>query len=355
MESDLTTQLLHDKDEENYQWSRRGLAAYCQIPDDIAQLYAMANLSIGPKLRTMEDRVALTLAVPQNLKHLLLGTNSLYRHHSVQMYREVRLHPWSRTSILIFSGLLAAGCGMTALMVNIAPLPPPGNGPPEPGGTRIGITIFYGLLALLGGGWLYFFNSAKAKAQFTRPVAGSTSFGGARPLSVTIIGSFLLLSVAMFMILGFCAVPATFFGLLVIGLPGHLLYIGFGGIALWLGIGLLRLNPLARFVAVGYFTFLVLNGLLFFVVLPGYTQRVNTSLAILPSELRPAQVGGYARSMAASMLTSVLINAIPIWFLLTGRDAIYFLLEKREGHIQEVCEFEMRGGLCRNQRYQSPY
>lgn len=90
MESDLTTQLLHDKDEENYQWSRRGLAAYCQIPDDIAQLYAMANLSIGPKLRTMEDRVALTLAVPQNLKHLLLGTNSLYRHHSVQMYREVR-------------------------------------------------------------------------------------------------------------------------------------------------------------------------------------------------------------------------------------------------------------------------
>lgn len=231
-----------------------------------------------------------------------------------------KLRPWSRTSILIFSGLLAAGCGMTALMVNIAPLPPPGNGPPEPGGTRIGITIFYGLLALLGGGWLYFFNSAKAKAQFTRPVAGSTSFGGARPLSVTIIGSFLLLSVAMFMILGFCAVPATFFGLLVIGLPGHLLYIGFGGIALWLGIGLLRLNPLARFVAVGYFTFLVLNGLLF-VVLPGYTQRVNTSLAILPSELRPAQVGGYARSMAASMLTSVLINAIPIWFLLTGRDA----------------------------------
>jgi len=80
--------------------------------------------------------------------------------------------------------------------------------------------------------------------------------------------------------------PTVFLGYLVSGPPAHALNIAYGGVSLWLGIALLRLTPRARAIAIGFFAFSVVNGALF-VVLPGFIQRISTSLTILPIDWRP--------------------------------------------------------------------
>ena len=78
---------------------------------------------------------------------------------------------------------------------------------------RVGMGLFYGAFAALGGFWLYFFNKRGVKAQFqpTQPVPESAAgdlFVGtavpappsdqpARPVSITIIGWFLLITSAL--------------------------------------------------------------------------------------------------------------------------------------------------------------
>jgi len=237
-----------------------------------------------------------------------------------------RLRNWSRISMLIFAGLLTLGCGMSLVVFNVMPMPAsPADASVhvDMSGIMLGLSVFYGLLALLGGFWLYFFNSAKVRAQF----AGVTASGelpatqNGRPLSVTIIAALLLFSGVSFVLLGFAPLPATVFGTLVAGLPGHVLNILVGAVVLWGGIGLLRLNPLARSIAIWVFGYFVLNGLLF-VFLPGFAQRMDASLAILPAEFRQQpQLPDYTRMMKVVMLPSELLYALGIWFLWKNRPA----------------------------------
>jgi hypothetical protein len=86
----ISIQAVHESDSSNYEITKRGLGKSCQIPENIVRLYDLVNSCIGPKLSTVRDRVSLTLAAPQNMKHLVVGTNSLYCLYASQMYREVR-------------------------------------------------------------------------------------------------------------------------------------------------------------------------------------------------------------------------------------------------------------------------
>ena len=224
-----------------------------------------------------------------------------------------RLRAWSRISVLVFSGFLTIIFGLSAAMILLVPFPQPVNAPPAPAGLRVGIAFFYGLFALLGGGWLYFFNREGVKGQFP-------SSGNSRPLSVSIIAGFFLFSGAVVIILGALPMPANFFGLVVGGVFGHLLYVAYAAVALWSGAGLLGLKPLARKVAIGFCVFYALNNVLF-VALPGYTQRMLTFLAFLPPEVRAAQSSDYARTMVVWLLVGALMYLVPIWFLVIRRGA----------------------------------
>jgi hypothetical protein len=224
-----------------------------------------------------------------------------------------RLRLWARVSILVFSGMVAAIFAFSAGMMLIAPLPEPANAGALTVAVRAGIACFYGLFALLGVSWLYFFSRKNVKAQFA-PAKSS------RPLCISIIAGFFLFSGTGQLIFGFLPFPANLFGHMVGGALGHLLYVTYGGIALGLGAGLLGLKPLARVIAVGYCAFCVISGLLF-VVLPGYAQRLQVSLAVLPAEIRSVQPSEYARTEVVWILVGILICAVPIWFLVTRREA----------------------------------
>jgi hypothetical protein len=230
-----------------------------------------------------------------------------------------RLRVWSRWSILVFSALLAFMGGSSALMISIIPMPPtPQVSQQIMSGIKIGIAAFYSVLALMGAFWLYYFNTARVRTQFGTEAA--TDGPGGRPLSVSVIAGLMLFGGVICIGGAFSPFPGMMFGLIFTGWSARVLYLGFAAIEIWLGVGLLRLNPLSRVLAIVMFGATVLNSVLF-AVLPGHSERLRAVLDSMP--FRMPQPAGYdpVSSMTASILMGSLVSVIPIWFLIVRRHA----------------------------------
>jgi hypothetical protein len=148
-----------------------------------------------------------------------------------------RLRGWSRWSILVFSALLAFMGGSSALMISIIPMPPtPQVSQETMTRIKIGIAVFYGVLALMGAFWLFYFNTARVKTQFG-PGAAMDGPGG-RPLSISVIAWFALVGGAMCIVGAFSPFPGVAFGLVFTGWAARAFYLAFAVIEVWLGVGL---------------------------------------------------------------------------------------------------------------------
>ena len=230
-----------------------------------------------------------------------------------------RLKAWSRWSILAFSALLAIFAGLSCVMTAIIPLPPVPN---APAGTmsamRWGIAGFYGGMVLIGAWWLWLFNTGRVKDEFAAG-PGSESTGG-RPVSVTVIAAYLMFSALFCLAAGFFPVPAMILGAMLTGLAARAVYLALGAGQIWAAAGLWRLKPASRFVAIGYFIFGALNGVLF-AVLPHFQERFNTVMSIWSSraQLPPGfESGGF---LIGSTIISAVMCIVPIWFLVRCRAA----------------------------------
>src|SRR5271156_5464476 len=148
----------------------------------------------------------------------------------------LQLREWARISMIVFSGLLLVMAVPGLLMMLVMPLPtppviatPPGEATPPlehlMTAVRIGMAIFYALLALLGGWWLYFFNTRPIRELFrgaaTTPsstwahaVLAPTEVPGSpkRPVSITIIAYLALVGACMFPFFSILHMPLTFLG-----------------------------------------------------------------------------------------------------------------------------------------------
>ncbi len=134
----------------------------------------------------------------------------------------IKTKEWARISTLVYAAILVFLCVPAAVAMAIVPLPntPSTDDPNRPFNiillVRVGGTLLYAMFAALGGYWLYFFNTRKVKAQFRErqpltevrqaELTGSPSemtsggFGPdqrARPLSITIIGWYLIIASAL--------------------------------------------------------------------------------------------------------------------------------------------------------------
>ncbi len=82
----------------------------------------------------------------------------------------LKLKPWARISLLIYAAILAFISLPTALLMLFVPFPGV-NDPNLPPHfmlfIRVGIALFYAMLAALAIFWLYFFNKRSVKAQFS--------------------------------------------------------------------------------------------------------------------------------------------------------------------------------------------
>jgi hypothetical protein len=231
-----------------------------------------------------------------------------------------RLRGWSRTSLLVFSSLLAfvgASAGLSSALMRFPPGP---NAPPELlTGTKIAIVGFYAALGLIGIFWLFYFTGSGVQVQFG--LATDVVETGGRPLSVSIIAWFMLLGSLVCFACAFSPFPAMAFGVMIHGWAARVFYLGFAVCELWLGVGLLRMKSLSRVLAIAFYGFSIINTVLF-AVLPGRTEHLQDSLRSLPAAMRGAgDYGTVPYTSPMGLIVGCLWFAVPIWFLVARHQA----------------------------------
>jgi hypothetical protein len=211
----------------------------------------------------------------------------------------LRLRESSRISMLVFSALLVFLCIPGLLMFLFMPFPPPGTAAsPELtkdmlAATRIFMVVLYGILAALGGWWLYFFNKRSTKDQFLKvKIPGMEGMPGAgvispyaRPLSITLIAWYLLIS-AFIGVLGLSMNPPVFFlGFFFKGSSASILMFVLALLQSFIGFGLLKLRLWGRTLAIYYFQFLIFNSLTM-VLIPGTQARFEQAMSEMLSDMQ---------------------------------------------------------------------
>ena len=255
----------------------------------------------------------------------------------------MRLEPWARTSILIFSVLLAFIGAMGTFFILSTKIPAPeGITPEEFDAIRKIVTVIYFLFLALGVWWLLEFNSSNVKSAFrggnrtleeilpavpepaeTRAsefVRPSKPAPAPRPLSITVIGWYLLAGTASSAIQVLMGVPASIVGVTLAGPSASLLYLAMFAAQAYLGIGLLQLQPLSRILSVYFFLFGFVNTALF-IGLPGREARLAALVRAFPSSMQPAPGASPAMAWWLPLISAGIGTALPIWFLITRKDA----------------------------------
>ncbi len=232
-----------------------------------------------------------------------------------------RLRSWARASILVFSGLLLFFGAISALFIVFIPIPVQENVPHQfMVGVRIGVAMFYLLWVGVGLWWLYLFNKAAVKKQFLGDLPATDR--SPKPLSITVIAWFLLVGGILMPFWALLRMPAAVFGLVLTGWKGSLVYLVYAAAEVYLGLGLLKLKPLSRTLAVYFFLFGILNSLLF-AVLPGRAARMAT----LMESFSPTMPGPGAPALALApswwftLVVGVIFMGVPLWFLITRKKA----------------------------------
>jgi hypothetical protein len=273
----------------------------------------------------------------------------------------LRLKNWARISIIVFSVLLivfGVFGAMSALIFVLMPIP---NMPNDDVGqsvmTVVRIFMVAFALAEVGVGiwWLVFFNRAKVKSQFVSPQALfpaavqyqaadaaqpppvpqvlpaaplPTSNAPVRPLSITIIGWYLIV-VSLFIPAGLIMrAPAVAFTLLLTGWQAVVYTLAMTAVLVYVGVGLLRLKPAARLVGIGYCVYSALNSGVFFLA-PGAKGRMGKILEFQQSMFPWMKSWQEAYPIEFDLTPFMIIGAVGgmvlllvlMYFLVTARQA----------------------------------
>jgi hypothetical protein len=221
---------------------------------------------------------------------------------------------WARQSITVFSAMaiLFAVTGLAAMLI----MPQPEN--PDvnmrlAGMIRHAIETFYAALALLGTWWLALFNRESSKRYFAAGILANE-----RPLSITVIGCYLLTGAAGTALCAGLGAPALFFGVAVTGWTAMALYSAYTVIQIYLGAGLLQLDDSARVWTIVYFLACASNGLAV-ITGPEFASRMRAVQARFEMAFnRDISTVPGGLSLAAAIAVAA---AIPVWFLIRRRSA----------------------------------
>jgi uncharacterized membrane protein YvlD (DUF360 family) len=230
------------------------------------------------------------------------------------------------------------------LMMLVMPIPTPPAPAMPPGAAmpsmehlmtavRVGMAIFYAVLALLGGWWLYLFNSRPIREHFRGSGAATPAStwepavlapsevpgSPKRPVSITIIAYLALVGACMFPILNILHLPLTFLGFFFTGGKAALIVSGYMSVQLLMAYGLLKLEKWGRNLAIYYFNFAIFNSIIS-VILPGAQARYEEATAAMQTSmgLPPSP---FQFPIWFSLVFSLPMIAIQLWFVVTRRQA----------------------------------
>lgn len=221
---------------------------------------------------------------------------------------------WARLSMIIFAMLLV-GMGGSALVGILFIRFPEGGSVSSQAiqNIRVGIASFYGAMTVIGAWWLVLFTTNDTKQYF----ADWEASPDIRPLSISVIGWYLLLCALGTAVAAILRLPAVVFGTVITGWAVLGVYTVLTAIQIYLGTGLLQLQESARVASLFYFGLLTANfGLVF--GLPGFTDRMLLVQQALPAFLRGGQPP-VLEGTRGLMMVAILFVVVPMWFLVRRR------------------------------------
>jgi hypothetical protein len=255
----------------------------------------------------------------------------------------INLKQWARISILVFAAILVFISLPAAALIAVIPFP--NTNDPNLSSTfmsimRIGMVLFYAMFAALGCFWLYFFNKQSVKAQFQvkQPAlesAAGTPIGApgasrARPLSITIIGWFLLIGSALaplgllFNSAFFSGVqlPLYFLGFFFFGRSAFLILILWMTAQIVAAVGLLKLKNWGLLATIGLQCLTVVNAALL-VGIPANRARFQQIMETISTSTnsRMPQPVPFVFPIWIGFASSLPIVFVILWFLITRRQA----------------------------------
>jgi uncharacterized membrane protein (DUF2068 family) len=261
----------------------------------------------------------------------------------------IKLKQWGRISTLVYAGILVVISLPAAVVVAVIPLRKPSD-PNLPSNfmavVHVGLAIFYGVFAGLGVYWLYFFNRRNVKAQFQgrqpaveqaasdlpsgSPVNAQNAGHRTRPLSITIIGWYLLAGSALApLFLSFYSTffpdvqfPLCFLGFFFFGRSADLILIAWAVAQMAAAVGLLKLKNWGLFATIGLQCLAVINVVLL-VAIPSNRARFQHLMETMIASMSPrmSQPIPLVIPMWAGMGSSLPIIFVILWFLVTRRQA----------------------------------
>jgi hypothetical protein len=249
------------------------------------------------------------------------------------------LKQWARISMIVYCCILLFFTLPGMVFVWFLPFPPPPGSPDNMAVViKIAMSAFYGIFVAIAVAWLYFFNRKNVKDQFSPPAASEDPSAPQaaqptkRPLSISIIGWILVVTGVLALPTPLLHAPMFFLGFLVTGWGAGLFMLTWCVVQGIAGIGLLRLRSWGRLLAIGVFSFGLVN-VAAIALIPGNLarfQQVNTETqarmqarmglptAGVPTPFTPEMMRSF---MWFGAISGGLFVAIQLWFVVTRKDA----------------------------------
>jgi len=255
----------------------------------------------------------------------------------------INLKQWARISMLVFAAILVFISLPAAVLLAVIPFPS-ANDPNLPSNfmpiMRTGMVLFYAMFAALGCFWLYFFNKQSVKAQFQVKQPALESAAGtpiaapgasrARPLSITIIGWFLLIGSALAPLgllfnsafFSGAQFPLYFLGFFFFGRSASLILIVWITAQIVAAVGLLKLKNWGLLATIGLQCLTVVNSALL-VGIPANRARFQQIMEAMIASInsRMPQPVSFVFPIWIGFASSMPIVFVILWFLITRRHA----------------------------------
>jgi len=217
-----------------------------------------------------------------------------------------RRRAWARISMLVFAGLGAVMSGSGLLTVAFLKLPASaGSDPRIIHSVQFTVLSIYGLIFAVAVWWLILYSLPSTRAYFAEATAPAES---AQPLSIRIIGWYLIASAVMMAVLALLRLPTVFLGALITGWASAGVFTALAAVNIYLGAGLLQFDHNARIGAIVYFALLAANGL----IMAARPDQLRRAVEAMPYFPKYAQT---MPDMTMPLIVGAAVALVPVWFL----------------------------------------
>jgi hypothetical protein len=281
----------------------------------LAAVGMMVGALVTPAQAPAQPQVPHMAALASAMAAIFVGLAALGVWTAIGLFK---LRSWARLSILVFAGFMAVVSLLAGVTIALAPMPP-GT---DPSTMRMIRPVMLGMYALpfaIAIWWLVQFNTKTTKDAFAGIVAPGD--GPVRPLSISIIGWWGVISGVLCVIPAVIRMPIFFAGAIVTGWGATLLYAAFAAANVYIGRGLLALRERARVLAIAYYGLLIVNAAVL-VLVPGRYQRlVEYERTLMPAPAQRPPIDLDSVWFHAMQVMSLLLVFVVIGFLVRRKQA----------------------------------